>query len=71
MNKYADLLIISRKIDYDGEYIMNEKARNIICWMAIVAFVVVMMALLYFSTQQVGESSEIIVIYAPVPDFII
>lgn len=50
---------------------MNEKARNIICWMAIVAFVVVMMALLYFSTQQVGESSEIIVIYAPVPDFII
>ena len=50
---------------------MDEKTRNRVCWVATLVFIIVMMALLYFSTQQAGESSEIIIIHAPVPEFII
>jgi len=50
---------------------VDEKTRNRVCWIATLVFIIVMMTLLYFSTQQVGESSKIVVIYAPVPEFII
>ncbi|MCK4799864.1 hypothetical protein KAS31_02705 [Candidatus Parcubacteria bacterium] len=44
---------------------MDEGTRRKIFWIAVCAYIIIMMVLIYFNAQQTGSSNEVIIIQIP------